>query len=176
MSVAWMAPLPVWKEPVWASILRVGIRLVLAVAWTTGAVLAPWWGLSVALWLFAAISLAHAGLGVANRIKNGGVLLQLMGSGTLEWPRSLQEQWLRRPADWVDGVAIEVVPVDPIPVRAPAAPHVDLVGDSHELVRLPLYRRSVVEFMEEVNAILAPRGVALVEQGTVRKPRGRDSD
>ena len=176
MSVAWMAPLPVWKEPLWASILRGSVRLVIAVAWVAAAVLVPWRGPSLIFAIFSLIALAHAALAVANRMKNGGVLLQLMGSGTLEWPRSLQEQWLRRPADWVDGAAIEVIPVEPIPVRAPAAPHVTLVGDSHQLVRLPLYRRTVAEFMDEVNAILAPRGIALMEQGKVRKPRGLESD
>ena len=133
-------------------------------------------GSSAILWLLSLVALFHTALAVANRLKNHGVLLQLMGSGTLEWPRSLQEQWLKRPADWVDGAAIEVVPMEPIPVRAPAAPHVTLSGDTHQLVRLPLYRRTMVEFMDEANAILAPRGVALVEQGTVRKPRGREGD
>lgn len=173
MSLAWMAPVPVWREPLWASILRVGVRLVLAVAWATGAVLAPWWWLAVILWTFAGVALAHTALAVANRVKNRGVLLRLMGSGTLEWPQSILERWLRRPLDWVDGTAIEVVPVEPLPVRAPAAPHVTLVGVTEGIERLPLYRRTVAEFMDEVNEILAPRGVVLVEQGTVHKPRGR---
>lgn len=176
MSVAWMAPVPVWKEPLWASILRTGVRLVLAVLWATAAVLVPWMGPALIFAVLAVIALAHTALAVANRIKNRGVLLQLMGSGALEWPMSFQERWLRRPVDWVDGAAIEVVPLDPIPVRAPAAPHVTLVGASHDLTRLPLYRRTVAEFMDEVNTILEPRGVALVEQGTVRKPRGREAD
>ena len=173
MSVAWMAPLPVWKEPLWASILRVVGRIVLAAIWVAGAALAQWTALAVVLWLFAVLALFHAALAIVNRIKNGGVLLHLTGTGTLEWPPSLQEKWLRRPTDWVDGSAIEVVPVEPLPLRAPAAPHVTLLGASHTLERLPLYRRTVAEFMDEVNAILAPRGVALVEAGTVRKPRGR---
>lgn len=173
MSVAWMAPLPVWREPLWASILRVAGRLALTVVWVTGALLTQWWGLAFVLWILAGLALAHAGLAVANRIKNAGVLLRLMGSGTLEWPQSLQEKWLRRPIAYVDGAAVEVVPVEPLPLRAPAAPHVTLVGATHELERLPLYRRTVAEFMDEVNAILAPRGVSLVEVGTVRRPRGR---
>lgn len=173
MSVAWMAPLPVWKEPLWASILRVLGRLALAAAWAVGAGLAPSPAVSVVLWICAGLALAHTILAVANRLRNGGVLLQLMGSGTLEWPQSLQEKWLRRPVDYVDGTAIEVIPVEPLPLRAPAAPHVTLVGASHEIERLPLYRRTVAEFMAEANEILASRGVALVEVGTVRKPRGR---
>ena len=160
----------------WASILRAGVRLTLAVVWAVGSVLAPWWSLEVILGSFAAFALAHTVLAVANRVKNGGVLLQLMGSGTLEWPRSYQEEWLRRPGDYVDGTVIEVVPVDPIPVRAPAAPHITLVGATREIERLPLYRRTVAEFMDEVNALLAPRGVKLVEQGTVHKPRERDAN
>lgn len=176
MSVAWMAPVPVWKEPLWASISRVGLRVMVALAWATAALMVPWRGPALIFLFFAVVALVHAGIAVANRIRNGGVLLQLMGTGTLEWPQSLQERWLRRPADWVDGAAIEVIPIDPMPFKAPAAPHVTLVGDSHELVRLPLYRRTVAEFMDEVNATLAPRGVALVEQGTVRKPRGREVD
>ncbi len=176
MSVAWLAPVPVWKEPLWASILRAGVRLILAVVWAAAAVVVPWKGPALIFVLFSVMALAHTALAVANRMKNGGVLLQLMGSGTLEWTRSFQEQWLGRPVDFVDGAAIEVVPVDPIPVRAPAAPHVTLVGDSHSITRLPLYRRTVAEFMDEVNVILAPKGVTLVEQGTVRKPRERKGD
>ncbi len=172
MSVAWMAPLPVWKEPLWASILRVLGRLALVAVWVTAALLAPWWGLVVLFWILGAFSLFHTVLAIANRIRNKGVLLQLMGTGTLEWPQSLQEKWLRRPVDWVDGSAIEVVTVEPLPLRAPAAPHVTLTGASHSVERLPLYRRSVAEFMSEANTILAPRGVALVAVGTVRKPRG----
>ncbi len=173
MSIAWMAPLPVWREPLWASVLRIAGRLVLAGVWAVGALRAPWWGLAVILWVFAGLSIAHAAIGVANRIKNHGVLLQLMGTGTLEWPQSLQEKWLRRPVDWVDGTAIEVLPVEPLPLKVPAAPHVTLVGATHELARLPLYRRTMAEFMDEANTIMASRGVALVEVGTVRKPRGR---
>lgn len=176
MSVAWMAPLPVWREPLWASILRAGVRLLLAAVWFTAAVLVPWKGPKLIFAFFALIALAHAALAVANRMKNRGVLLQLMGSGALEWPSSIQERWLRRPVDWVDGAAIEVVPIDPIPVRAPAAPHVTLVGPGHEIERLPLYRRTIAEFMDEVNALLAPRGIVLMEQGTVRKPPRREAD
>jgi len=160
----------------WASILRAGVRLALAVVWAVGAALAPWWWLAVILQIFAALALAHTVLAVANRVKNRGVLLQLMGSGTLEWPQSYQEAWLRRPGDYADGTVIEVVPVDPIPVRAPAAPHVTLVGATHGIERLPLYRRTVAEFMDVVNAYLAPRGAKLVDQGTVHKPRERNAD
>ena len=176
MSLAWMAPVPVWREPLWASILRVGMRLVMAIAWTTAAVLAPASWLAAVFSVLGFLAFAHAVLAVANRVKNGGVLLRLMGTGTLEWPPSIQERLLRRPLDWVDGAAIEVVPLEPIPVRAPAAPHVALVGATHRIERLPLYRRTEAEFMDEVNAILAPRGIALVEQGTVHKPRGGSAD
>jgi len=160
----------------WASVLRVGVRLVVAVVWAVGALMAPWWSLAVVLALLSLIGLGHTALAVANRVKNGGVLLQLMGSGTLEWPQSYQEQWMHRPVDYVDGTAIEVAPVEPIPVKAPAAPHVTLIGATHGIERLPLYRRTQAEFMDEVNATLAPRGIKLVEQGMVRKPRGRKAD
>ncbi len=176
MSVAWMAPVPLWKEPLWASILRVGVRLFLALAWAVAASIAPWRGPALIFAVFAGVALAHAALAVANRVKNGGMILQLMGSGTLEWPQSFQEEWLRKPVDFVDGVAIEVFPIEPLPVRAPAAPHVTLVGDSHRITHVPLYRRTMVEFMDEVNAILAPRGITLMEQGKVRKPRERKGD
>ena len=176
MSVAWMAPVTLWKEPAWALALRVVVRLALAFFWAFGAVLAPWATLSMALSLLAVFALAHAGLAIANRFKNRGVLLELMGSGAIEWRRSYQEQWFKRPRDWADGTAIEVSPIEPLPVWAPAAPHVTLIGATHQITRLPLYRTKVPVFMERVNALLAPRGIALVELGTVRKPRGREAD
>jgi hypothetical protein len=48
---------------------------------------------------------------------------------------------------------------------------VTLKGAAHRISRLPLYRRSVVDFMETLNALTAERGIRWVEEGDGRKPR-----
>jgi hypothetical protein len=154
-----------------ASALRIGVRLAVALAWLVLALVCPWAWLSLLLWVCAGLAVAHAALGVANRVKNGGVTLRLMGSGAIEWPQSYQEQWLRRPVDFVDGARIEVIVEAPIPAPAPAAPHVILKGATRNVAHLPLYGRTPAEFMETVNALVAGRGIALVEEGDGRKPR-----
>jgi hypothetical protein len=166
-----MEPVVLWREPAWASALRVGIRLLVALGWLALGLLAPWAWLLPLLWLFALVALAHAALAVANRIKNGGVMLRLMGSGAIEWSPSIQEQWMKRPIDFVDGSRIEVIVEQPIPVPAPAAPHVTLKGATHQISRLPLYRRSVTDFLERLNSLTAERGIRWVEEGDGRKPR-----
>lgn len=171
MSVAWMAPVVLWREPLWASALRVGVRLVISVAWLVLSLIAPWMWLTAVLGAFGGLAFAHAALAVANRVKNKGVMLRLMGSGTIEWPQSLQERWLRRPIEYVDGARVEVIIVEPVPAPAPAAPHVTLKGATHQITRMPLYRRTVAEFMESMNARTAERGIALVDEGDGRKPR-----
>ncbi len=167
MSVAFMAPVDLWREPKWASVARIGRRALVAAGWIalggipgvfTG--LIPWLWFRIPAWLFALVTLLHLVLGVANLVKNRGVLLRLMGTGSIEWPASYQERWLRRPADWVEGpevsVAAEMAPL----TRSRVEPRVTLTGGSRTIRRLPLYGATPEEFAAAVNAAAAGRGVA----------------
>ena len=176
MSVAWMAPVPVWNEPAKASAIRVGVRVAFAVGWAIAALTVPWLVLAIPLWLFCAVALTHAGIAVGNLVRNRGVLLRLMGTGTLEWPRSLQEEWLKKSADWVDGPVIEVVEIPSPQVSLPTGPHVNLVGPTRTISRLPLYGVAPRVFIDTVNTVTVPRGVTLVPEGSagrgdVRAPK-----
>lgn len=169
MSLAWMAPVPVWVEPTRASAVRIGYRVAIAVVWAVAAVAVPWWPLSILLSLFSVVALAHAALAVANLRRNKGVLLRLMGTGTLEWPRSLQEEWLKKGVDWVDGPVIEVVEIPSPQVTFPTGPHVNLVGSSATISRFPLHGASVSTFVAHVNALVSERGVTFVPEGSTGK-------
>lgn len=172
MSVAWMAPVSVWTEPARASVIRVGVRVAFAVAWAVAALAVPWLLLAIPLWLFCAAALAHAGVAVGNLVRNRGVLLRLTGTGTIEWPRSLQEEWLKKDADWVDGPFIEVIEIPSPQVSLPTGPHVNLVGPTRTISRLPLYGVSPRVFIDTVNTVVVSRGITFVPEGGAH-PRSR---
>jgi len=157
-------------------VLRVAVRYLIAFAWGVLALWSPWSGLGIVFGILAVLSLAHAVIAIANRIKNKGVLLRIMGSGSIEWPQSYQEKWLQRPLDWVDGTRVEVLTDEPIAFPAPAAPHVSLRGDTHGIAHVPLFRRSPETFMEMVNELVSARGVTFVEVGRGSKPRASEAD
>lgn len=161
MSDAWREPVTVWTEPTSASVVRVAQRGLLAGLWGTLALLVPLDWLAVVFLVFAAVSFMHALLAIANLARNKGVLLRLTGSGTLEWPQSLQEIWLGRPVEWVDGKDIYVMTLDKIGVPSRTEPRITLKGATHNLVNLPLYRVSVEDFVKQANEVLAERGIAL---------------
>lgn len=161
MSDAWRDSVPVWAEPTSASVIRVAQRGALAGLWGTLALFVPSDWLSWVLMVFAAIAFLHAVLAIANLARNKGVLLRLTGSGTIEWPQSLQEIWLRRPIEWVDGKDIYVVSLDKMGVPSRTEPRVTLKGATHDLENLPLYRVSVEDFVKRANEVLAERGIAL---------------
>lgn len=161
MSDAWRDSVPVWAEPTSASVIRVAQRGLLAGLWGTLALFVPWAWLSLLLMVFAAIAFLHAVLAIANLARNKGVLLRLTGAGTIEWPQSLQEIWLRRPIEWVDGKDIYVVSLDKMGVPSRTEPRITLKGATHNLVNLPLYRVSVEDFAKRANEVLADRGITL---------------
>ncbi len=161
MSDAWREPVTLWTEPTSASVVRVAGRGLLAGLWGTVALFMPWAWASVLFLVFAAVAFLHAVLAIGNLARNKGVLLQLTGSGTLEWPQSYQEKWLRRTPEWVDGKQILVVEHPKVGVPSRVEPRVTLKGDTHDLPNLPLYRASVAEFVEAVNEVVAERGIVL---------------
>jgi len=161
MSDAWREPVTVWTEPTSASVVRVAGRGLLAGLWGTAALFVPWASVSALLLVFAAVAFLHAVLAIANLARNKGVLLRLTGSGTLEWPQSYQESWLRRPREWVDGKQILVVELSKMGVPSRVEPRVTLKGATHDLPNLPLYRASVDDFCKKVNEFVAERGIVL---------------
>lgn len=166
MSDAWREPVAVWAEPTSASVVRVAVRGLLAGLWSTIALLVPWALLSALFFAFAAVAFLHAVLAIANLARNRGVLLQLTGSGTLEWPPSFQETWLRRPLEWVDGADILVVEHSKMGVPSRVEPRVTLKGATHDLLNLPLYRASVADFASAVNEVTRERGIVLATERT----------
>ena len=61
MSEAWMTPVTLWREPVWALALRVAVRLGLAFAWAIGAMVESSKPLSMVLSFFrSSLSLTRA--------------------------------------------------------------------------------------------------------------------
>jgi hypothetical protein len=166
MSDAWRGNVPVWSEPVWASVIRVAQRGLLAGLLATLALLVPerWAFVATFFAVLSVFAFFHAVLAIANLARNKGVLLQLTGSGTLEWPQSLQEIWLRRPVDWVDGKEILVVSLEGMGVPSRTEPRVTLKGATQDLVNLPLYRTSVEDFADQVNARIGDRGVTVITQ------------
>ncbi len=161
MSDAWREPVTLWTEPTSASVVRVAGRGLLAGASGTLALFVPWALLATMFMVFSVVSFLHAVLAIANLARNKGVLLRLMGSGTLEWPQSYQETWLRRPREWVDGKQILVVELSKMGVPSRVEPRVTLKGATHDLPNLPLYRASVDDFCKTVNELVAQRGIVL---------------
>lgn len=157
-------PVDVWTEPTSASVVRVAGRALLAGVWSVAALWVSWAWLSTVFWVFATLAILHTVLAIANLVRNKGVLLRLTNSGTLEWPQSYQEMWLRRPREWVDGTRITVVELPGMDVPSRVEPRVTLKGATHDLLNLPLYRASVGDFCKTVNEQVAQRGIVLQTQ------------
>lgn len=169
MSTAWMAPVPLWRESRTVSIARVGGRSAAAAAWALASAFAArngWIWLALLLALVAVLAAAHAGLAVANLVRHRGVVLMLMPSGAIEWPASLQEVWLKRPQDFVDGTDIVVIPGKDFPGPSWYEPRVTLRGAGSSIKGLPLYGYRVATFIERVNEVTAPRGIVLRVEGS----------
>jgi hypothetical protein len=166
MSVAFLDPVVLWREPVSASLRRVAGRAALAAGWILlGGIpgvfvgLVPWMWLRVILWFFAAIAVLHLLLAIANLVRNRRVLLRVMGTGSIEWPASLQEKLLHRPLDWVEGPVVTVAEELGQVTGSRAEPRVTLVGGTRTLRRMPLHGASLEEFVATVNERGAGRGV-----------------
>lgn len=169
MSTAFLAPVDLWREPASASVKRVLGRAAIAAAWIilggvpgvfTGVI--PWTWLRVVAWIGAAFALTHFGLAIANLARNKGVILRLMGTGTVEWPRSIQENWLRRPETFVDGPVISVIPDVALSPGAARFVRAKLVGSTRTLRSVPLFGTSAEDFVATLNELAQPRGVSFV--------------
>jgi len=167
MSVVFRDPVVLWREPVMASVRRLAGRAGLAALWIVlGGIpgvfvgLVPWTWLRAVMWILAAIAILHFVLGIANLVRNRRVLLRLMGTGSIEWPKSVQERWLRLPLEWVEGPFVTVAPELGQITGSKAEPRVTLVGGLRTIRRLPLYGATLETFVETANAAGNAHGVS----------------
>ena len=162
MSDAWKEPVVVWREPRYISAARVVLRTAFAFAWLFAefaAIQLEWWWVAIPLGLGAFATGIHAALAVANLVLNKGVILRLMPSGTIEWPQSHQEHFLKRPVDFVDGPVVAVVLDKPVNIPSLHKPRVTLVGATQELKAVPLWGGKPLDLVERLNEHLEPRGM-----------------
>lgn len=161
MSTAWKGPVVLLREPSSAMWSRFGYRLLIAALLALAAWYSPWAWLATLVWVLVVLMSLLALLAVANVIKNKRALLVHMGSGSIEWPRSIQEILLRRPVTWVAGAEISVVqpPVTALPGKTD--PRITLNDGSRSIERVPLYGASPEAFVEAANAVLVGRGTVL---------------
>ena len=167
MSVAFRDPVVLWREPVAASARRLAWRAAFAALWIVlGGIpgvfvgIVPWNWLRVVMWVFALIAMLHFLLAIANLARNRRAILRLMGTGSIEWPASVQEKWLRRPPEWVEGPFVTVAPELGQITGSKAEPRVTLVGGLRTIRRLPLHGATLETFVETVNAAGNAHGVS----------------
>ena len=169
MSTVWRGSEVLWREP-WGSAawraLRQGVTAGLALL-LSGLPGTTWTGISPYTWL--RLPLAILGvlwallflLAIANIVRGRRVVLMIMGTGSIEQPRSIQEVWLRRPREVVTGRTITVTPPAHAYRITRAEPYVVLSGDG-QISGVPLFRTEPEDFVTRVNAIAGPRGVTFV--------------
>jgi hypothetical protein len=100
-------------------------------------------------------------LAIANVVRSRRVVLMVMGTGSIERPRSIQEAWLRRPQEVVTGRTITVTPPTQAYRITRSEPYVVLSGDG-EIKGVPLFRTEPEDFVARVNEVSKPRGVTFV--------------
>ncbi len=169
MSTVWRGSEVLWREP-WGSVigrtLRRGVIAALALL-LSGLPGTAWTGISPYTWLripFAIIGLLWGllfVLAVANVARSRRIVLMIMGTGSVERPRSIQEVWLRRPHEVVMGRTITVTPPSQSYRITRAEPYVVLSGEG-AIKGVPLFRTDPAAFVEQVNAISRARGVTFV--------------
>ncbi len=169
MSTAWRGSQVLWREPTRIVVIRVLRRGAIAALGLllSGMPGTPWTGLASGLVLripFAIVGLLGLllfVLSLANVAKNRRVVLAIMGTGSVERPRSIQEVWLRRPQEVVIGARITVVPGPQVVGPSPAEPYVTLKAEG-AITRVPLFRTAPEDFVARVNAVALGRGVEFV--------------
>lgn len=161
MSTAWKGPVVILREPMAALGSRLGYRTLMAGLLAVAAWYCPWTWLAVIAWIFAGLMALLAVLAVANVARNRRALLVHMGSGSIEWPRSIQEIVLRRPLTWVAGsdILVTLPPIAALPGKAD--PRITLSDGTRSIERVPLYGQSLEAFVESANAALVGRGTTL---------------
>ncbi len=169
MSTAWRGSEVLWREPGHIVAARIGRRLGIAAlgfvlsgvpgtAWTGPA---PWLWFRIPFLIVGLLGLVLLVLAVANAVRRRRVILAIMGTGSVERPRSIQEMWLRRPQEYVMGRTITVTP-HPLVFRPSASePYVTLSGEGG-IPRVPLFLTKPEAFIEQVNEIAKGRGVTFV--------------
>jgi len=166
MSTAFRESVVLWREPVAAMLRRITGRalvtvVLLALSGVPGFVqgLIPWQWLAVVVWLCAVVAMMQLVVALLNWGRKKRVILVLQPSGSIEWPQSYQEIWLRRPLDYVSG---RVVRVTQVQARQPfmlASPRVTLTDGERLLRDVPLFGVTLPTFLETVNALTEPHGV-----------------
>jgi len=169
MSTVWRGSDVLWREP-WGSVIgrtaRRGVTAGLALL-LSGIPGTAWTGLSPYGWL--RIPLVIIGvlwgllfvLAIANVARSRRIVLMIMGTGSVERPRSIQEVWLRRPHEVVMGRTITVTPPASSYRITHAEPYVVLSGDG-AIKGVPLFREDPAAWVGRLNAISRSHGVAFV--------------
>ena len=168
MSTAWMAPVVLRREPWRAVAMRVvGRAIVPGVAlWLSGVPKTAWGGeipwrwLRGIVFLIAVRGLVLWVLAIANVVANRRALLVVMGTGSIERPRSVQERWLKARKEYAIGKTVTVT-VDPGQFMSKAEPRVSLSAEG-TVRRIALWGTEPADFVAQANTLLAGRGVRLV--------------
>lgn len=169
MSTVWRGSEVLWREPLRLVVIRVLRRGAIAALGLllSGMPGTPWTGLAsgLALRIPAAIvgllGLLLFVLSLVNVARNKRVVLAIMGTGSVERPRSIQEVWLRRPQEVVIGKKITVIPGPQVWGPSPAEPYVTLEAEG-AITRVPLFRTKPEDFVARVNAVAQGRGVTFI--------------
>ncbi len=169
MSTVWRGSEVLWREPPRLVVIRVLRRGAIAALGLllSGMPGTAWTGLASGLALripFAIVGLLGLllfVLSLANVARNKRVVLAIMGTGSVERPRSIQEAWLRRPQEVVIGTRITVIPGPQVVGPSPAEPYVTLEAEG-AIKRVPLFRTKPEDFVARVNVIARGRGVEFI--------------
>lgn len=181
MSMVWMAPVVLRREP-WSAVgMRMLGRILLPAAWLwlsgipgtawTGAI--PWAWLRAIAFVFAVASVGFYVLGIANVVVNRRVLLVLRPTGSLERPRSLQQRVFKAKQEYAIGREITVTP-EPAEMYGRTRPRVTLSAEG-TIKRLPLFGTDPADFVAQANVALKGRGVTLVLVEPTAPPADADA-
>ncbi|WP_084103351.1 hypothetical protein [Demequina sp. NBRC 110056] len=135
------------------SILAAGVLLV--------ALPGVWPALRVLGVVLALVGLLFLGLTAANVARNRRVLLASPAPGVIERPASVQEGWLGRAAERVEGPEVEVTTAILSVVSPGSDPRVTLVAGDGRISEVPLWGMAAGDFVAQANASLAARGPRL---------------
>ena len=149
------------REP-WRAILRrFAIRLaILVVGLAFAGIPGVWSGLvaSPVLWglgsLIALVGALFVILSLANLARTRRALLVLEPSGAIARPASVQEGWLKRPVERVEGADVVVTPTLNAVMGSRADPRVTLASGGRSIADVPLWGMSVEDFVARTNALL----------------------
>ena len=180
MSLAWKAPVVLWREP-WKA---VGARLLgravmpALTLWLTGVPgtkwsgTIPWLPLRLLVFVISVFTVLLWLVAIGNLLMNRRVVLKLMPTGSIERPRSLQEKLFRVRQEYAIGKKVTVMQ-EPAQLISQAEPRVTLSAEG-TVRRIPLYRTDPTVFVETMNALLKSRGIRLVLEEPPEPPGPND--